>query len=72
MICPSCDTTGVFSAGYFHCDNCVQEEADYRAREEAREAAFLVEVEAVEDLTDAQAEAAIARAEAEYDATVNR
>ncbi len=71
MICPNCDATGAFSTGYFHCDGCVAEEYAYRAREEAREAAFLEEVAAVEDLTDAQNEAAIARGEAAWDAHVN-
>lgn len=72
MICPNCDATGAFSTGNYHCDNCVAEEWAYRAREDAAEAAFLAELVARDDLTQAQLEAAEAAAEAEYDATVNR
>lgn len=61
MICTYCERPGVFSPGYYHCDQCVADEAAYlveqaaldaewsaeeQAAYEAGEAAFLAEMEA--------------------------
>jgi hypothetical protein len=73
MTRPFCDTPdAVFLPGYYHCEACVLEEAAYRAREAASEAAFLAEAVARNGLTEAQLEAAEAAADADYDQTVNR
>ena len=73
--------TDCFCEGPCVCDEYAeQEQADWTAEEqaayEAGEAAFLAEMEAStvmqSDLTDDEVEAAIAAAEAHYDATVNR
>ena len=73
MTCPFCDTpNAVFLPGYSRCEVCVLEEAAYRAREDASETAFLAELVARDDLTEAQLEAAGAAADADYDAWKNR